>query len=123
MAARKKSVATKKKPAPNKKKPVAKKRKVRHLTPVPDSREAAIAWFGNLSKRISTATVAELKVLAGEARTHDLVGLSHALQDEAQVLSLNRAANELIDAALGTLGAASPVGFQLQVIRDILNDS
>lgn len=95
----------------------------KHLLPVPDSREAALAWFGNLSNRIAEASVAELRALIAEARTYDLVGLGEVLGDDAQVLALNRAANELIEAALDTFGAASPEGFQLQVLRDILNDS
>jgi|APLak6261666879_1056058.scaffolds.fasta_scaffold12550_2 hypothetical protein len=144
MAARKKSTTLKKKaksaparkpPAKKlvklaKRKPAAKKvaapRKkpaVKHLLPVPDSRETALAWFSNLSNRIADAGIAELQALVGEARTYDLVGLNEVLGDDAQVLALNRAANELIQAALDTVGPASAQGFQLQVLRDILNDS
>src|SRR3990167_1829434 len=90
---------------------------------VPDGRAAALAWFDNLSSRILDAGVPELQKLIAEARTYDLVGLAEALGDDAQVLALNRAANELIQAGLDTFGPASPQGFQLQVLRDILNDS
>jgi hypothetical protein len=123
MAARKKSVATKKKAPAAKKKRVAIPKKQKHLMPVPDSRETALAWFGNLSDRIASAGVAELQALVAEARTYDLVGLGEVLGDDAQVLSLNRAANELIQAALDSFGPATAQGFQLQVLRDILNDS
>ena len=95
----------------------------KHLLPVPDSREAALAWFGNLSNRIADAGVPELQVLVTEARTYDLVGLGEVLGDDQQVIELNRAANELIEAGLDTFGASSPQGFQLQILRDILNDS
>ena len=101
----------------------AKKKAPQHLLPVPDSRAMALDWFANLSSRIFDAGVPELQVLIGEARTYDLVGLGHALGDDGQVRSLNTAANELIEAGLDTFGAASPQGFQLQVLRDILNDS
>jgi hypothetical protein len=129
LAARKKT----KKPAPKKKlakakKPVAKKKTSRPAKkaspmPVPDSREAALAWFANLSMRVESATAIELQTLVSEARTYDLVGLGEVLQNDEQVLELNRAANTLIEAALETVGAASPEGFQLQVLRDIINDS
>ena len=105
------------------KKPTTKKKKPSHLLPVPDSRATALAWFANLSSRILHAGVPELQRLIAEARTYDLVGLAHALGDDGQVLSLNTAANELIQAGLDTFGPASPQGFQLQVLRDILNDS
>ncbi|MGV3621398.1 MAG: hypothetical protein ACO1OB_11310 [Archangium sp.] len=95
----------------------------KHLLPVPDSREAALAWFANLSNRIADAGVPELQVLVTEARTYDLVGLGEVLGDDQQVIELNRAANELIEAGLDTFGASSPQGFQLQILRDILNDS
>ena len=98
-------------------------RRKKQLMPAPDSRETALAWFGNLSDRIASAGVGELQTLVDEARTYDLVGLGEVLGDEAQVLSLNRAANELIQAALDSLGPATAQGFQLQVLRDILNDS
>ncbi len=91
--------------------------------PKPDARTVALAWFANLSNRISDAQVPELKALIGEARDYDLVGLTDALGDDAQVLALNGAANALIQAGLDTHGAASPQGFQLQVLRDILNDT
>ncbi len=135
MAARKKSTTLKKKAksAPARKQPAkklvkrAKKKPAvvepKHLLPVPDSRETALAWFSNLSNRIADAGIAELQALVGEARTYDLVGLNEVLGDDAQVLALNRAANELIQAALDTVGPASAQGFQLQVLRDILNDS
>ena len=58
-----------------------------------------------------------------EARTYDLVGLGEVLQNDEQVLELNRAANTLIEAALEAVGSASPEGFQLLVLRDIINDS
>lgn len=87
------------------------------------SRVVALAWFANLSNRIFEAGVPELQVLISEARTYDLVGLSEALGEDSQVLALNKAANELIEAGLDSFGAASPQGFQLQVLRDILNDS
>ena len=86
-------------------------------------RAAALAWFNNLSSRIADAKVPELQVLISEARNYDLVGLGEALGDDAEVLALNRAANDLIEAGLDAFGAASPQGFQLQVLRDILNDS
>ncbi len=89
----------------------------------PDSRAAALAWFANLSNRIFEAGVPELQTLISEARAYDLVGLSQALGEDSQVLALNKAANELIEAGLDSFGAASPQGFQLQVLRDILNDS
>lgn len=95
----------------------------KHLLPVPSSREAALAWFANLSNRIADAGVPELQQLVTEARTYDLVGLAEVLGDDQQVIALNRAANELIDAGLDTFGASSPQGFQLQILRDILNDS
>jgi hypothetical protein len=98
-------------------------KKTKHLLPVPDSRATALAWFANLSSRIFDAGVTELQTLIAEARTYDLVGLGDALGDDAQVLELNTAANELIQAGLDTFGSASPQGFQLQVLRDILNDS
>ena len=88
-----------------------------------DPRADALAWFANLSNRIASAGVPELQALIGEARQYDLVGLSEALGEDSQVLALNRAANELIEAGLESFGAASPQGFQLQVLRDILNDS
>jgi hypothetical protein len=124
-------MAAKRKPAPKSKpkkstkkraparRPAAKK----HLLPTPESRDAALAWFANLSARITDAGVAELQTLIAEARTYDLVGLEEVLGDHAQVLQLNEAANQLIEAGLDTFGAASPQGFQLQVLRDILNDS
>ena len=115
------AAARKKPTAKPKKKPSPKKSK--HLLPVPDSRATALAWFANLSSRIFDAGVPELQALIGEARTYDLVGLTDALGDDKQVLALNTAANELIEAGLDTFGAASPQGFQLQVLRDILNDS
>ena len=90
---------------------------------VPDSRATALAWFANLSNRIFEAGVPELQTLISEARTYDLVGLSEALGEDSQVLALNKAANELIEAGMDSFGAASPQGFQLQVLRDILNDS
>ncbi|HEY0883308.1 MAG TPA: hypothetical protein VGD87_17360 [Archangium sp.] len=65
----------------------------------------------------------EMQALIAEARTYDLVGLEDVLGDHEQVLELNRAANELINAGIDAFGAASPQGFQLQVLRDILNDS
>ena len=99
------------------------KKKTKHLLPVPDSRATALAWFANLSSRIFDAGVHELQALIAEARTYDLVGLGDALGDDAQVMQLNGAANELIQAGLDTFGSASPQGFQLQVLRDILNDS
>ncbi len=99
------------------------KAKKKHLTPVPDSREEALAWFANLSVRIAHAGVPELKALIAEAQTYDLIGLGEVLDDDAQVLALNRAANQLIEAGMDTFGSASPQGFQLQVLRDILNDS
>ncbi len=111
MAAAKKSAKKKKSPA---KKPAPKKK---------DSRATALAWFANLSSRIFEAGVPELQVLISEARTYDLVGLSEALGEDSQVLALNKAANELIEAGMDSFGAASPQGFQLQVLRDILNDS
>lgn len=130
MAAARKLKKPTKRPAARKKTPitrrVVKKKKApvrKHLLPVPDSRATALAWFANLSSRIFDAGVSELQVLIGEARTYDLVGLGDALGDDAQVLALNTAANELIEAALETFGAASPQGFQLQVLRDIINDS
>ena len=91
--------------------------------PADEQRSTALAWFGNLSNRIASAGVPELQTLIGEARSYDLVGLSQALGDDSQVLALNKAANELIEAGLESFGAASPQGFQLQVLRDILNDS
>ena len=102
------------------KKPAVSKQK-RRATATP--RAAALAWFNNLSSRISDAKVPELQVLISEARTYDLVGLADALGDDAEVLALNRAANDLIAAGLEAFGAASPQGFQLQVLRDLLNDS
>jgi hypothetical protein len=116
---KKKVVAKKKpqKPAPKRKKPAL------HLLPVPDSKQDALDWFANLSTRINDAGVQELQALISEARTYDLVGLEDVLGDHEQVLALNRAANELIEAALEAFGVASPQGFQLQVLRDILNDS
>lgn len=108
MAAAKKSASAKKKSALKKK---------------PDARATALAWFSNLSSRILDAGVPELQALISEARTYDLVGLAQALGDDSQVLALNQAANELIQAGLDTFGSASPQGFQLQVLRDILNDS
>ncbi|MFO0600330.1 MAG: hypothetical protein U0228_33785 [Myxococcaceae bacterium] len=126
MAAKKKAkkVAPKKKSAPKPKKKAATKAKPKQksLTPVPDSKEAALAWFGNLANRITAASAIELQLLVGEARTYDLVGLGEVLQDDQQVLELNRAANLLIEAALESLGN-TPEAFQLQVLRDILNDS
>ena len=107
MAAARKSEAKKPKPKKN----------------VPDARAAALAWFANLSSRISDAGVPELQTLIGEARAYDLIGLAEALGDDSQVLALNKAANDLIVAGLDTFGPASPQGFQLQVLRDILNDS
>ena len=112
MAAAKKSSA-KKSPA----KPASKPKKK------PDQRANALAWFANLSSRIMDAGVPELQALIGEARTYDLVGLAEALGEDSQVLALNKAANDLIAAGLDSFGAASPQGFQLQVLRDILNDS
>ena len=102
------------------KKPVVSKQKPRAAG---NPRAAALAWFDNLSSRISDAKVPELQVLISEARNYDLVGLAEALGDDAEVLALNQAANELIGAGLDAFGAASPQGFQLQVLRDILNDS
>ena len=98
-------------------------KKAKHLLPVPESRAAALAWFANLSSRIFDAGVPELQALIAEAGTYDLVGLGDALGDDAQVVELNTAANELIQAGLDAFGSASPQGFQLQVLRDILNDS
>ena len=86
------------------------KKKTRHLLPVPDSRATALAWFANLSSRIFDAGVPELQALIAEARTYDLVGLGDALGDDAQVMQLNGAANELIQAGLDTFGSASPQG-------------
>ncbi len=86
-------------------------------------RDEALAWFGNLSARIIEATVPELQQLVAEAREFDLVGLQDAFGDEQQVLDMNRAANELITAGLETFGVASPQGFQLAILRDILNES
>ncbi|MDP1824869.1 MAG: hypothetical protein Q8L48_16555 [Archangium sp.] len=131
MAAAHKSKKPAKKPAPAKKKATPKKKlpstplgvNGRHLLPVPDSRATALAWFANLSSRIFDAGVPELQTLIAEARTYDLVGLADALGEDSQVLALNKAANELIEAGLDTFGSASPQGFQLQVLRDILNDS
>lgn len=111
MAARKKSAPAKKKPAPKKKAETS------------DARANALAWFANLSSRIMDARVPELQALIAEARTYDLVGLAQALGEDSQVLALNKAANDLIEAGLDSFGAASPQGFQLQVLRDILNDS
>ena len=139
-AARKKSkpakkpaprISKKKKAAPKKQaKPAARKKPKLVLVldesrpPDPeDQRAKALAWFANLSNRIASAGVPELQVLIGEARSYDLVGLSEALGTDSEVLALNKAANELIEAGLETFGAASPQGFQLQVLRDILNDS
>jgi hypothetical protein len=137
VAARKKP--TKKKPprpklkakkAAPKRRPVAKKTRKAKTSrakaspmPVPASKDAALAWFGNLSARVTSASALELQTLVAEARTYDLVGLGEVLQNDEQVLELNRAANNLIEAALETVGAASPEGFQLQVLRDIINDS
>jgi hypothetical protein len=132
MAAAKKSSAKSAKKVPAKKapskakKPVARKKpqqKKATLALVPDQRANALAWFANLSSRILDAEVPELQVLISEARTYDLVGLGEALGDDSQVLALNKAANELIEAGLESFGTASPQGFQLQVLRDILNDS
>ena len=89
----------------------------------PDARSIALAWFANLSTRIFEAKVPELQTLIAEARTYDLIGLADALGEDSQVLALNKAANDLIEAGLDTFGPASPQGFQLQVLRDILNDS
>jgi hypothetical protein len=119
-AAKKKSI-TRKPAARARRAPV--KKKTKHLLPVPDSRATALAWFANLSSRIFDAGVPELQALIAEARTYDLVGLGDALGDDAQVVELNTAANELIQAGLDAFGSASPQGFQLQVLRDILNDS
>ncbi len=88
-----------------------------------DRRSEALAWFGNLSSRIADAGVPELQQLIAEARQFDLVGLQEAFGEDQHVLDLNRAANELIQAGLDALGPASPQGFQLQILRDILNDS
>ncbi|MFZ5440109.1 MAG: hypothetical protein ACOZQL_08885 [Myxococcota bacterium] len=101
----------------------ASKPKQKHLLPTPDSREAALGWFATLSARLSAPTVEELQALVGEARTYDLVGLEEVLGDHDQVLQLNEAANQLIQAALDTFGATSAEGFQLRVLRDIINDS
>ncbi|MBL8909317.1 MAG: hypothetical protein JNM17_01320 [Archangium sp.] len=90
---------------------------------VPDSKESALAWFGNLANRVTSANAIELQQLVSEARTYDLVGLGEVLQNDEQVLELNKAANTLIEAALETVGPGSPEGFQLQVLRDIINDS
>jgi hypothetical protein len=137
-AARKKSAPKKAAPKKAAKKPKAKAkkpapRKPPTLTlvldeaappnPALEQRANALAWFANLSNRIAAAGVPELQTLIGEARAYDLVGLSEALGDDSQVLALNKAANELIEAGLESFGAASPQGFQLQVLRDILNDS
>lgn len=81
----------------------------------------ALAWFANLSTRLFEADATELQSLIAEARAYDLVGLSQALKNDVQVLALNTAANELIDAAVKSAGVAK--AFQLQVLRDILNDS
>ena len=89
----------------------------------PDARSLALAWFANLSSRILDAKVPELQTLIAEARTYDLIGLADALGEDSQVLALNKAANDLIQAGLDSFGPASPQGFQLQVLRDILNDS
>lgn len=86
-------------------------------------RDEALAWFDNLSARITEATVPELQQLIAEAREFDLVGLQEAFGDEQQVIDLNRAANALIEAGLDAFGVASPQGFQLQILRDILNES
>ena len=116
--------ASKKKPPPRSAPPkkLAKK-KPGPKRPLADSRGEALAWFHNLSTRISHAGVPELQVLISEARNYDLIGLGEALGNDAEVLALNQAANDLIAAGLDTFGAASPQGFQLQVLRDILNDS
>ena len=45
------------------------------------------------------------------------------MENPYDVLALNAAANQLIQAGLDTFGPGSPRGFQLQVLRDILNDS
>ena len=87
-----------------------------------DARSIALAWFANLSSRIFDAKVPELQTLIAEARAYDLIGLAEALGEDSQVLALNKAANDLIEAGLDTFGPASPQGFQLQVLRDILND-
>jgi len=86
-------------------------------------RDEALAWFGNLSARITEATVPELQQLVAEAREFDLVGLQEAFGDDQQVIDMNRAANELIHAGLETFGSASPQGFPLVILRDILNES
>ncbi|MCC6144056.1 MAG: hypothetical protein IT368_09640 [Candidatus Hydrogenedentes bacterium] len=117
MAAARKSKTTTKRSAKPRKAPQ------KHLSPVPASREVALAWFANLSGRIFDASVPELQGLIAEARTYDLVGLAEALGADDQVLALNAAANELIEAGLNSFGDASPQAFQLRVLRDILNDS
>jgi hypothetical protein len=119
-----KKAAPKKAKASTKKKPTLVLVVDRTQPPSPnDPRADALAWFANLSNRIASAGVPELQTLIGEARQYDLVGLSEALGEDSQVLALNKAANELIEAGLESFGAASPQGFQLQVLRDILNDS
>lgn len=125
MASRKK---TKAKSKPKSKKPARKPikkpaKKTPTVMPVPDSKEAALAWFANLANRVTSASAIELQRLVSEARTYDLVGLGEVLQNDEQVLELNRAANTLIEAALEAVGSASPEGFQLLVLRDIINDS
>lgn len=130
MAARKKTRPARKAKATRKPakttRPVARKKPAPVKTspmPVPDSKEAALAWFGNLSNRVLSASALELQQLVSEARTYDLVGLGEVLQNDEQVLELNRAANTLIEAALEAVGSSSPEGFQLLVLRDIINDS
>ena len=99
--------------------PVKRKKPVKAKQP----RVRALAWFANLSARLFEADTSELQSLIAEARTFDLVGLTKALKNDAQVLALNTAANDLIDAAVQSAGVASAKAFQLQVLRDILNDS
>lgn len=129
MAARKKTKAKSKSKKPARKpvkkpaKTAARPRATPTVMPVPDSKEAALAWFANLANRVTSASAIELQRLVSEARTYDLVGLGEVLQNDEQVLELNRAANTLIEAALEAVGSASPEGFQLLVLRDIINDS
>lgn len=119
MAARKPTKKKKKAPAKKKKttKPAAR------ILPVPESKDEVLAWFSNLAARIERATTAELQGVVAEARKYDLVGLSEALGAEIDVLSLNHAANDLIEAAIIASKDDGDRRFQLQVLRDILNDS
>lgn len=119
----KKPAKAKKAPTKTKKKSAVSETIATSPMPVPDSKEAALAWFANLANRVTSANAIELQKLVSEARTYDLVGLGEVLQNDEQVLELNHAANTLIEAALDAVGPGSPEGFQLQVLRDIINDS